>query len=175
MIYDHVEWDAWIVLRSFLDGWPGGVGIERRLEREQADSQGGEVAVEVVVLGAGAVFAHACVADPVVAALAPGPVPAGELGEAFGAASFAGVAGEVERYGGLFGGLVGAGAADDREAAGSGQSGLQGFDGVDRYGALVESAVGGVGFLGMGKKGVVRASFAAALWACRFSSLSWRK
>jgi hypothetical protein len=74
---ERTEWDAWIMLAAFLEFWPGRLGVEVGLERDQADTQGREVAVEVVVFGAGFVFAHAGVAHPVVAAFAAAPMATG--------------------------------------------------------------------------------------------------
>ena len=132
-------------------------------ERHQADAQGREVAVEVVVFGAGFVFAHAGVAHPVVAAFAAAPVAAGQLGKAAGAAGRRGMTGDVEGDRGLFVVVEGAGALDDDQTPGAGQSGLQGFEGMDFYRALIEAPVAGVGFFGVEKRGVSEACCRAAL------------
>ena len=132
-------------------------------EGHQADAQGREVAVEVVVLGAGLVFAHAGVAHPVVAALAAAPVAAGQVCKEAGAAWCWTMAGGVEGDGGLFGFVEGAGALDDHQTAGSGQSGLQRFERIDLYLALIKAPVAGVGFFGVGKRGVALAFCTAAL------------
>ena len=73
---ESMEGDAWIMLAALLEFWPGRLGVEVGLQRDQADAQDREVAVEVLVLGAGFVFAHAGVAHPVVAAFAAAPVAA---------------------------------------------------------------------------------------------------
>ena len=73
-----------------------------RFERHQADAQGREVAVEVVVFGAGFIFAHAGVAHPVITAFAAAPVAAGQLSEMASAVWHRGMAGGVEGDGGLF-------------------------------------------------------------------------
>ena len=68
-----MEGNAGITLAALLEFWPGRLWVEVGLERDQADAQGREDAVEVVVLGAGFVFSHAGVAHPVVAAFAAAP------------------------------------------------------------------------------------------------------
>jgi len=137
--------------------------VQVRFERYQADAQGREVAVEVVVLGAGVVFAHAGVAHPVVAAFAAAPMAACQLAKGTGAAGRRGMAAGVEGDRGLLVVVEGAGAFDDHQTAGSGQSGLQRFEGIDRDLALVEAPVTGVGFFGVGKRGVVP-TFCRAAW-----------
>ena len=99
-------------------------------------------------------------------------MPAGQVCESFSAALLARVAGDVEGSGGLFVWIRGAGAPDNRKASGARQSRNHRFDGIDRYCSLVETSVAGIDLLDMGKKGVVWASFEAALWAWRFSFLS---
>ena len=111
--------------------------MQVRLDRDQADAQGREVAVEVVVLGAGVVFAHAGVAHPVVAAFAAAPVAAGQIAKEAGATGRRGVAGGVEGDRGLFVVVEGARALDDDQAAGSRPAGLQGFERIDSDLALV--------------------------------------
>ena len=133
-----------------------------RLERHQADTQGREVAVEVVVFGAGFVFAHAGVAHPVVAAFAAAPMAARQLAKGAGAAGRRGMAGGVEGDGGLLVVVEGAGALDERQAACSGEAGFQRFEGIDRYLTLVEAPVTGVGLFGVGKRGVVPTLCSAA-------------
>lgn len=130
---------------------------------DQADAQGREVAVEIVVFGAGLVFAHACVADPMVAAFAAYPVAAGELAEVTGAARPGGMVGDVEGGGGLFVFVEGGGAFDHGERTRAGQVGFEGFEGIDPYRAPVEASVTGVGLFGVGKKGVP-AAFCRADW-----------
>ena len=136
--------------------------MQVRFERHQADAQGREVAVEVVVLGAGAVFAHAGVAHPVVAAFAAAPMAARQLAKGAGAAGRRGMAGGVEGDRGLLVVVEGAGALDDRQTARSGQPGLQRFEGIDRDLALIEAPVTGVGFFYVGKRGVVPTLCSAA-------------
>ena len=46
---DYLERDLGIVLAALLQGGPRSLGVKVRLERDQADAQGREVAVEVVV------------------------------------------------------------------------------------------------------------------------------
>ena len=121
----------------------------------QADAQGREVAVDVVVFGAGFVFAHAGVTHPVVAAFAAAPVTAGQLAEAAGAAGCRTMAGGVGGGGGLFVFVEGAGALDDHQTPRSGKSGLQEFERIDLYAALVQAPVAGVGFFGVGKRGAL--------------------
>lgn len=146
-----------------------------RLERHQTDAQGREVAVEVVVFGAGFIFAHAGVADPVVANFAPAPVAAGQFSKASGTAERGAMAGDVEGDRGLFVLLEGGGALDHDQGPRPGQSGLQGLERIDLYPPLVQASVGGVGLFCVGKKGVPLDFCRAALWAWRFSFLSWKK
>jgi hypothetical protein len=47
--YLDLERDLGIVLAALLQGGPRSLGVKVRLERDQADAQGREVAVEVVV------------------------------------------------------------------------------------------------------------------------------
>jgi len=84
---------------------------------------------------------------------APGPMPADELGELFGASSLNGAIADVEGGGGFAALTGGAFALDDREAAGKRQVGFGRFEGVNLYGAFVESAMSAFGLLGVGKKG----------------------
>ena len=91
-----------------------------RLERDQADAQGREVAVEVVVFGAGFIFAHAGVAHPVIAAFAAAPVAAGQVSKMAGAVGCRGMAGGVEGDRGLFAFVEGGGALNDNQSARSG-------------------------------------------------------
>jgi hypothetical protein len=113
VLEECLERDAGVVLASFLEFGPGRVGVKVRLEGDQTDAQGGEVAVEVVVLGAGFVFAHAGVADPVVAAFAAAPVAAGQIAKDAGATGGRGVAGGVEGDRGFLALVEGAGSFDD--------------------------------------------------------------
>ena len=46
---EYLERDLGIVLAALLQGRPRRLGVKVRLERDQADAQGREVAVEVVV------------------------------------------------------------------------------------------------------------------------------
>ena len=46
---EYLERDLGIVLAALLQGGPRSLGVKVRLERDQADAQGREVAVEVVV------------------------------------------------------------------------------------------------------------------------------
>ena len=108
-----------------------------RLERDQTDAQGREVTVEIVVFGAGFVFAHAGVAHPVVAAFAAAPVAAGQFCKVAGAVGRRGMVGGVKGEGGLFVCVEGGGTFNDRQSARSGQSGLQGLEGIDLDLALV--------------------------------------
>lgn len=133
------------------------------LERHQADAQGREVAVEVVVFGTGFVFAHAGIAHPVVSAFAAAPVAAGQLREVAGAVGGREMAGGVESDGGLFVLVEGGGALNDYQRARSGQSGLQGLEGIDFYLTLVAAAVCSVGLLSVDERGVVLAFCTAAL------------
>jgi len=48
---EYLERDLRIVLAALLQGRPRSLGVKVRLERDQADAQGREVAVEVVVFG----------------------------------------------------------------------------------------------------------------------------
>jgi hypothetical protein len=137
--------------------------VKVRLDRDQADAQGREVAVEVVVFGAGFVFAHAGVAHPVVAAFAAAPMAAGQLSKVAGAARHRGMTGGVEGDGGLFILVEGGGALNYDQRARSGQSGLQGLERIDFYLALVEASVASIRLLGVGKKGVALAFCKAAL------------
>lgn len=137
--------------------------MQVRFERDQTDAQGRKVAVEVVVLGAGVVLAHAGVAHPVVPALAAAPMAARQLAKVAGAARRRRMAAGVEGDRGLLVVVAGAGAFDDRQTACSGESSLQRFEGKDRYPALIEAPVTGVGFFGVGKRGVVP-TFCAAAW-----------
>ena len=137
--------------------------MQVRFERHQADAQGREVAIDVVVPGAGFVFAHAGVTHPVVAAFAAAPVAAGQLCKAAGTVGCRGMAGGVEGDRGLFVLVEGGGALDHDQRARSGQSGLQGFEGIDFYLALIAASVAGVRLFGVGKKGVVLAFCTAAL------------
>ena len=98
-----------------------------------------------------------------IATLASSPVPAGQMGESFCAASLARMAGDVEGDAGLFALIERTGASDNRKASRSRQSRFYRLDGIDRYCALVATSVAGIGLLDMGKKGVVSASFEAAL------------
>ena len=123
------------------------------LERDQANAQGREVAVEVVVFGACFVFAHAGVTHPVVAAFAAAPVAAGQLCKAAGAARRRQMAGGVEGDGGLFVLVEGGGALNHDQSARSGQPGLQGVEGIDSYPALVAASMVGVGLFDVGKRG----------------------
>ena len=134
-----------------------------RLEGDQADAQGREVAVEVVVFGAGFIFAHAGVAHPVVAAFAAAPVTAGQLSKLAGAVGRRRMAGGVEGDRGLFVFVEGGGALDDDQRTRSGQSGLQRLEGIDLYLALVQASVGGVRLFCEEKRGVALAFCKAAL------------
>ena len=110
-------------------------------------------AVDVVVFGAGFVFAHAVVTHPVVSYLAATPVSSREFGEGLGA-SFLGWM--IGREGGdlrHFIGVGGAGAAYDGQTAATGQVCFERFEGVNFYVSLVEASVGGVGFFCVGKRG----------------------
>jgi hypothetical protein len=131
------ERNAGIVLASFLEFRPGRLGVKVGLEGHQADAQGRKVAVEVMVLGAGSVLAHAGVAHPVVTAFATAPVAAGQVSKEAGAIGSRGVAGGVEGDDGFLAFVEGAGALDDDQAARSGQTGLEGFEGIDLDAALV--------------------------------------
>ena len=91
-----------------------------RLECHQADAQGREVAVEVVVFGAGFIFAHAGVAHPVIAAFAAAPVAAGQLCKMASAVRRRGMAGGVEGDRGLFAFVEGGGPLNDGQSARSG-------------------------------------------------------
>jgi len=46
---EYLERDLGIVLAALLQGGPRSLGVKVRLERDQADAQGREVAVEIVV------------------------------------------------------------------------------------------------------------------------------
>lgn len=107
------------------------------LERDQADAQGREVAVEVIVLGAGFVFAHAGVAHPVVTAFATAPVAAGQIAKAASTTGHLGVAGGIEGDRGLLVVVERGRALDDDQAARSGQAGFEGFERIDSDAALV--------------------------------------
>ena len=132
-------------------------------ERHQADAQGREVAVEVVVFRAGFLFAHAGVAHPVVAAFATAPVVTGQFSKATGTAECWTMAGGVEGDRGLFVLVEGGGALDHDQRARSGQSGLQGLERIDFYPALVQASVAGVRLFCVGKKGGALAFCRAAL------------
>ena len=108
-----------------------------RFESDQANAQSREIAVEVVVFGAGFILAHASVAHPVIAAFAAAPVTAGQLSKTAGAVGCRRMAGGVEGDGGLFVFLEGGGALDHDQGTGSWQSSLQGLERIDLYLALV--------------------------------------
>jgi hypothetical protein len=48
---EYLERDLGIVLAALLQGGPRSLGVKVRLERDQTDAQGREVAVEIVVFG----------------------------------------------------------------------------------------------------------------------------
>jgi len=158
-----LEGDLGIVLAALLKFGPGRLWVKVGLEGHQADAQGREVAVEVVVFGAGFVFAHAGVAHPMVAAFTAGPVSAGQMCKVAGAVGRRGMAGGVEGDRGLFVLVEGGGALDHGQRARSGQSGLQGLERIDFYLALVAASVVGVRFFCVGKRGVALAFCTAAL------------
>ena len=133
------------------------------LDCHEADAQGGEVTVEVVVLGAGFVLPHAGVADPMVAALTAPPVAAGQICEEASATWGGRVAGGVKSDRGFLAIVEGGGPLDDNQAARSGQASLQGFEGINSYPTLVQASVSGVGFFGVGKRGGALA-FCRAAW-----------
>lgn len=137
--------------------------MEVCLDGYQADSQGREIAVEVVVFGAGSVFAHAGITDPVIFAFAATPVAASQRCELACGVGGRGKAGDVESDRRLFTRVEGGAAGDDDQRACAGEPGLQGLEGIDLYVALIAASMAGVGFFRVGEKGVVWAFFAAAL------------
>lgn len=145
------------------------------LERDETDAKSREVAVEVVVFGAGFVLAHAGVTYPVVAAFASTPMATSQLCKATGTAGCWTTAGDVKGNRGFFVFIESGGALDHDQGARAGQSCLQGFEGIDFYPALVQASVTGVRFFCVAKRGVPLAFCKAALYACRFSFLSWKK
>ena len=89
------------------------MGIKESFDWDQADTQCGQGAVEVIVLGACFAFAHAVVAHPVVSDLTAAPVAAGEAGELARASLFRRVRSYIEGDLRDFVRLSGAGALDD--------------------------------------------------------------
>lgn len=84
---ESLEGEAGIVLAAPLNLRPGRLRVKVCLDRDQADAQGGEVAVDVVVLGAGCVLAHAGVAHPVLTTFAAAPGAPGQICKEGGATS----------------------------------------------------------------------------------------
>lgn len=110
-----------------------------------------------------------------VATFAAAPVAAGQFCKAAGAARRRQMAGGVEGDGGLFVLVEGGGALNHDQRACCGQPGLQGFEGIDSYQALVAASMIGVRLFDVGKRGGDLVLRTAALYAWRFSFLSWKK
>lgn len=136
---------------------------EQGFDDDQAYTQAGECAVEVVVFRTCFVFAHAGIANPVVTDLGSCPMPAHEVSKGTGAAWSWRLRADVIGLLRGFERICCAGALDEHQAACPWQVCLQGIEGKNLYVSLIKSSVGGVDWLFVGKRGVPLLMFSASL------------